>query len=241
LKASLYAFGGIFYVVQNYNKIIQNGISPGLGYDLQVTLFLSIASTSQLCGGFLDLRLTRVMECNYHDFYFWACWGNLLGCIGFLMGSWASWFTDNAAWINQSYFWGSAFFAAASWVYLWVWKREQWVFYFPLSEDVHVNIWQQVQILFYLISVSLSICVFVFYAARKDKFDYFYCMVAAFGFFFNMGLLQLANAMVTSPEDLSWKTMFVFMRLLAVLLFAIMLVATINVYDECLWDTNTEC
>jgi len=241
IKASLYTAGGVFYVAQNYNKIIQNGIDPGTGYDLQVTLFLSIASGLQMIAGTIDLNLNRVLECNFHDFYFWACWGNLLGCFFFLVGSWAAWFTDKANWINVPYLVGSFFFAGASWIYLWVWKREQWVFYFPFSEDVRVNIWQQIQLMFYLISVSLSICVFVFYAARHDKFDYFYCMVAAFSFFFNMGLLQLANAMVTAPEETSWKFMFIFMRLLALLMFLIMVVATVNVYDECVWDTNAEC
>merc|ERR1719410_2146671 len=71
LKASLYTVGGIFYVTQNYNKIIQNGIDPGTGYKLQVTLFLSIASLLQMIAGTIDLILNRVLECNFHDFYFW--------------------------------------------------------------------------------------------------------------------------------------------------------------------------
>lgn len=241
LKASLYLFGGFFYVFQNYNKIAQNGIGDSTEYKWEVTFFLTIGSAMQLVGSLVDLNLNRIFECNVTDYYFWAAWGNVLGCLLFAIGSDAAWFTDDGDWVNVPYLIGSIFFALSSWVYLWVWKLEQWIYYYPFEPHGHVNMMQQLQLAFYNCSLALCICVFVFYLARGDQFDYFYCIIAMFGILFNVGLLQLANALMKLPDDGWWSGMLMYLRFLSILFFVAMICATINIYNECYWDTNESC
>jgi len=239
-KTTLYLVGGIFYVTQNFNKLIRDGINDSVEHKLEVTLFLTIASTSQFFGSLIDLEANNFLEFNVTDFYWWAAVLNVLGCIGFAIGSDADWFTDDPKWVNYPYMLGSFAFAFGSWIYLWVWKMEQWVFYFPFENSGRVNIVQQVWLLFYMISLTMSIAVFVFYSVRGYRFDYFYAMLSLFGIMFNLGAIQLANAMVKLPDDPGWGSMLAYFRFVSLIFLIIMMLATSNVYDECYWKTNYE-
>jgi len=239
-RSSLYLAGGLFYVVQNYNKIARDGIGDKVEHKWEVTFFLTIASTLQFIGSILDLNLNGFFSFNYTDFYWWASVLNVLGTIGFAIGSDADWFTDEPGWVNYPYLLGALAFAFGSWIYLWVWKLEQWVFYFPFEESGRVNFTQQIWLLFYMTSLALSICVFVFYTTRAYKFDYFYAMLALFGILFNLGSIQLANALVKLPDDAGWGSMLAYFRFVSLIFLILMMMATSNVYDECYWQTNYE-
>eukprot|EP00494_Astrolonche_serrata_P032589 UN32858 len=112
----------------------------------EVTLFLTVGSCLQIVAAVIDLR----NYCNFdvYDLYMWAVVFNFIGCACFLVGSAAGFFTDEPLWINLSYFLGSFGFAFGSWIYLWKWKEEQWVFYFPLSDSAQVSLWQQFMLVF---------------------------------------------------------------------------------------------
>lgn len=239
-KTTLYLVGGLFYVAQNYNKIARDGINSEVEHKWEVTFFLTIASSCQFVASILDLQANDFLSFNYTDFYWWAAVLNVGGTIGFAIGSDADWFTDNADWVNYPYLLGSIAFAFGSWIYLWVWKMEQWVFYFPFEESGRVNLTQQIWLMFYMSSLAMSIAVFVFYTVRGYKFDYFYAMLSLFGILYNLGAIQLANALVKIPDDPGWGSMLAFFRFVSLVFLIIMVLATSNVYDECYWQTNYE-
>ena len=128
-------------------------------------------------------------------------------------------YLPNLILLEWSYFIGSIFFGVGTWVWLYIWKQEQWRFYHPLDTDTYVSVYQQLYITLVIISLSknssflfkifsvhwgCSLCVLVFYAARAEPFDHFYCMIAFYGILLHLGLLQLTNALAQIPQDKGW-------------------------------------
>jgi len=243
IKSTLYGAGGVLYLAQQINKMIQHGIKDHFKYEMEVVLILTLASALQQVAAFIDLyqNWEQATSCNPSSKYFWAVNLNFWGCTMFSIGSACGFFTTDSRWINWSYFIGSIFFGVGTWVWLYIWKQEQWRFYHPLDTDTYVSVYQQLYITLVIISLSCSLCVLVFYAARAEPFDHFYCMIAFYGILLHLGLLQLTNALAQIPQDKGWGNMIRYLHFSTLIFFIINCLAMINIYDECLWKTGQGC
>jgi len=230
IKSGLYFWGGAFYCAQNMNKMVRGhrGIPGGVyGYQYitQVVLFLGIGSSLQLLGAVLELRyLQNWKRINWKDLSWWAVWINLFSCLCFSIGSLSGCVhmydpKEASDLVNIPFLCGSIGFLIASWLYLIIFKREQWKFYFNASRG-QFYLQDQFYICLYLYNLILCLCNCVYALDRSEKRDLFNILFCAFGIWLHIMLLHLTNVVCTTPQKKGWGCMHTSLRL-SVLLFSV--------------------
>ncbi len=89
----------------------------------------------------------------------------------------------------------------------------------------------------YILSLTISITVLVFCIHRREEQDLYFGLFAIAAIFANIGVLQLANALMKMPNRKGWGLMFAWMRLTILFMNFPLVLCAIDFYDACLIGT----